>query len=335
MGKATLTEFFRTLDRRILALTGEGDTSFQVSVCGQVIEQRFITAEHAETVSRYMVGMMPETPRTPDAVFYYWTEDTSHYLPAVASDAPAVWQSRDETGYFRLTPNYGMIGIDYSRNVYYYCRHPSDSTQHMLYGHAMIVCFGQWARSNGMLLLHSACVGVGGKGVMISARGGGGESTLAVSCLLDGFDFVADDYILVNRDGPLRAMPLYRTVGLNQDMAALLRPDMPIVHKDPTRDDKLLLDASRYSFQPELPVSAILFPRVSGENEPAIRPAAPGPVLTRLIDSTATQTGVLRDPEPYRLMAQRLLGLPVYEISLCRDLEKNRELLKIFSQKEL
>jgi len=186
-----------------------------------------------------------------------------------------------------------------------------------------------------MLLLHSACVGVNGKGVMISARGGEGKSTLAVSCLLGGFDFVADDALLVNQEGPLKAMPIYRTVGLNQDMNRLLKPDMPVVYVDPKRNDKLLLDASRFKFKEQLPVHAILYPRVTDASVPSIKKIGSGAVLAKLIDSTATLIGVFRDPELYRLMAQRLLGVPVYEIMLTNDLVLNREFLKKYIMEEL
>ena len=328
--KPTLSDFFCSVDRRIARLTKEDGTSFQIRVGDHVIEQRFVLKAHAESVKHYMVGLLTDGQQAPDAVFNYWTEDVSVYEPSQAANETAVWQSRDETGYLRVTPNYSLVGVDRRRNSYYFCRDPRGDTDYMLYGHAMIVAFGLWASHNDMLLLHSACVGADGKGVLISARGGGGKSTLSVSCLLGGFDFVADDYVLVNRTGALKAMPLYRTVGLNQDMAALLKPDMPLVRVDKDRNDKLLLDASAYRFERELPVKAIICPRVCDIDEPEIHKTAPGPVLVKMIDSTASQLGVFRDPEPYRAMAQRLMGITVYEILLSKDLDKNRECLRAF-----
>ena len=228
-----------------------------------------------------------------------------------------------------------MSGIDYQRNIFYYCRHPESKPELILYGHAMVVMLGQWARQNGMMLLHSACVGVNGKGIMLSARGGGGKSTLAVSCLLNGFDFVSDDYILVNREGPLKAMPLYRTVSLNQDMASVLKPDLPVIHIDHDRNDKLMMDASSYEFKDKLPVHAIIYPSLTDNDLPSVRETVRGPVLVKLIDSTASQLGVFRDPEAYREMSQRLLNVPVYEIGLCKNLEKNVQCLKNFICEEI
>ena len=194
--KPTVSAFLQGAVKRFERLREDGETSFQVRIGDQVIEQRFCTAEHAATVKRYMVGLTVENTQTPDAVFYYWNESVDAYKPESAKTVHAIWQSRDDTGFLRVTPGYAMIGVDYQNNSYLFCRHPSGAKEQLLFGHSMVVLFGWWARQNQMMLLHSACVGMNGKGVMISARGGGGKSTLSVSCLLGGFDFVADDYIL-------------------------------------------------------------------------------------------------------------------------------------------
>ena len=329
-----LSNFFLNLDQKILSKAEGGFTSFRIEVAGQVIEQRFVSEEHANTVKPFFAGTITEE-KEPDAVFYFWTDNVNDYLPKGTENVDAVWRSRDDTGYLRITPDYEVTGIDYQRNIFYYCRHPDSGSESILYGHAMVVIFGQWARQNGMLLLHSACVGCGGKGIMLSARGGGGKSTLAVSCLLDGMDFVSDDYILVNQEGPLRAMPLYRTVSLNQDMEALLKPGLPVIRIDRSRNDKLMMDASSYEFRDSLPVSAIVYPNLTDDEFPSIGPASRGSVLVKIIDSTASQLGVFRDPEPYRMMSQRLMDIPVFEIKLCKDLQKNVQCLRNFIAEEI
>lgn len=331
----TISDYFLDIDKKILSMTEKGETSFQIKVGNQVIEQRFITENQASDVKKYFVGTVLTERTAPDAVLYFWTDEIDNYLLQGTKDINAIWRSKDDTGYLRITPGYELSGIDYNRNTFYYCRHPQSQPELMLYGHAMVVMLGQWARQNGMLLLHSACVGVDGKGVMLSARGGGGKSTLAVSCLLNGFDFVSDDYILVNQQGPLKAMPLYRTVSLNQDMASILNPELPIVRVDKERNDKLMLDASSYEFKDSLPVHAIIYPKLTDGDLPFIKETARGPVMVKLIDSTASQLGFFRDPEAYRQMSQRLIDTPVYEIGLCKDLEKNVKCLLEYIKKEI
>lgn len=335
MSKIKLTEYFQAVERRFNNLGPEDGSRFQIMVQGRVIEMRFLLAEHARTVASYLLPPVPQQETVPDAVFYYWTDDCTVYMPPDSKGVTAVWQSRDDTGYLRVTSNFEMIGTDTLRNVYYHCRQPLEQEDYMIHGHSMAPVFGRWAIRDSLLLLHSACIGVDRKGVMLCARAGGGKSTLAISCLLGGFDFVSDDYILVNQKGPLKAMPLYRVIGINQDMAAILKPDMPVMRTEPKRNNKLYLDASGCEIREELPVGAIIYPNPCDVSEPVLRPAAPGPVLSKVLETSARNMRVFRDPEPYRIMAARLSGLPVYEFLLTRDLEANREVLKHFIQNRL
>ena len=335
MSNMKVTDFFQTIERKFEQMGPEEGSSFQVEVDGNVIEQRFLTRETADCVASYLIVPFLSEPKKPDAVFYYWTEDCSVYKPPGSEDETAVWLSKDETGYLRINSDQEMIGADYMRNRFYHCRQPQDYHDYMIHGHSMASVFGRWALRNSRILLHSACVGVDGKGVMLSALGGGGKSTLAVSCLLGGFDFVSDDFILVNQEGPMRAMSLYKVIGLNQDMAAILKPDMPVMRTEPRRGNKLYLDVSAYPVKKELPVHAIVFPNPCDADEPVIRPAERGPVLAKVMRTSAKTMFNFRDPETYRIMSSRLLSIPVYEILLTRDLGKNREALRRFIQKEL
>ena len=335
-GENALAVFCRQLDSRLEALSDGGKTSFRIRTAGRVIEVRTTDSALADTLFRYIAVPEAEADAVPDAVFHYWRDDCARFAPPEAPEKEGVWRLRLEQGFVMLTMPCGeLAAVDYGKELYYYCVDHEAGAEPVLYGHPMPEMFGLWAGNNAMLMLHSACVGVDGKGVLLAARGGGGKSTLAVSCLTGGFDFAGDDYILVSREGPLKAMPLYRTVALNPDMREKLDPDMPVLRIDEDRGGKLLLDASAYHFREELPVRAVVHPVIAGLEEPEIVPVKPGPVMVKLIHSTAQQLGVFRDPEPYRIMSRRLAGLPVYEIRLSPDLRKNREKLREFILKEV
>ena len=335
-GENALTGFCRQLNSRLEALSDGGKTRFRIRTAGKVIEVRTTDAALADTLLRYIASAEAEEDAVPDAVFHYWRDDCSRFAPPEAPAKEGVWRLRTEQGFVMLTMPCGeLAAVDLENSRYYYCVDHEAGAEPVLYGHPMPEMFGLWAMNNSMLMLHSACVGADGTGVLIAARGGGGKSTLAVSCLTGGFDFVGDDYILVNREGPLRAMPLYRTVGLTPGMREALRPEMPVLRVDEEREGKLLLDASAYPFREELPVKAIVHPVIAGLKEPEIVRVKPGPVLVKLIHSTAQQLGVFRDPEPYRIMSARLSDLPVFELRLSPDLDRNREKLREFITTEV
>jgi hypothetical protein len=53
------------------------------------------------------------------------------------------------------------------------------------------------SRVQGLVPLHAACVGRGGQGILLLGASGSGKSTVSLHCLLEGFDFLAEDSVLV------------------------------------------------------------------------------------------------------------------------------------------
>jgi hypothetical protein len=53
------------------------------------------------------------------------------------------------------------------------------------------------SRVQGLVSLHAACVGTSKRGVLLMGASGSGKSTVALQCLLQGFDFVSEDSTLV------------------------------------------------------------------------------------------------------------------------------------------
>ena len=72
------------------------------------------------------------------------------------------------------------------------------------------------ARVRELVPLHAACVGFGGKGVLLLGASGVGKSTLALQCLLQGFEFLAEDSVLVEPSG-LRATGIANFIHVRRD----------------------------------------------------------------------------------------------------------------------
>jgi hypothetical protein len=53
------------------------------------------------------------------------------------------------------------------------------------------------ARAQRLVPLHAACIGRGGRGILLMGESGAGKSTVALHCLLDGFDFLSEDSVFV------------------------------------------------------------------------------------------------------------------------------------------
>lgn len=333
-GKITLTAYFSAVERRLLSVVSEFN-DLSVSISGKKLLMHFQTKEQADEARLSLTGLVSDPLDTdpPAAEFFHWEDSLETYLPERAAEQKGVWTSRDDTGYLNIVTEYGLLGADYSRSRYYICLRESKASMDALNSHAMITSLFRWALQSDMFLLHSASVGVEGRGVLIGARGGRGKSSLSVACLLQGMDFVADDYVLLNQHGPLMARPLYRTVGLNPDMEAVMKTDLPVLKRDPNRGGKMLLDASRMKFCDALPIHGIIFPEIGKEREISIVPVAPGKAVTQMVYSSLSQFDVFRELSIVQMMLQRLKDLPVYEMYLSPDPKANALYLERFLKK--
>jgi hypothetical protein len=75
-------------------------------------------------------------------------------------------------------------------------RHP----YHTRYELIEFAVFTLAARSQRLVPLHAACVGQGGRGILLMGPSSAGKSTVALQCLLGGFEFLSEDSVFVAPD---------------------------------------------------------------------------------------------------------------------------------------
>jgi hypothetical protein len=56
------------------------------------------------------------------------------------------------------------------------------------------------SRAQQLVSLHAGCIGLNGRGSLLMGPSGGGKSTLALHCLLQGMELIAEDSVLVTPD---------------------------------------------------------------------------------------------------------------------------------------
>lgn len=232
-------------------------------------------------------------------------------------------------------------GYDESADTYY-CGFPDYSIESMIQsGDIFVKPFYKILKGRSGALVHGACVGVDGKGVMICARGGKGKSTLAVSSMLKGFDYVADDYQVIDvEDGCLTASPIYSVIKLSHGMYGMMHDeigDAPIVAENP-RGDKHVVDVSKWhsQFRSGYPVRLCLMPELDLEaDEPEVTPCTKeerGQGMIHIVHSTIKQHGDMYDNSGSAKLLNLLRDQKFYKIRLCRDIYRNVECLRSFLQ---
>jgi hypothetical protein len=68
-----------------------------------------------------------------------------------------------------------------------------------------------------LMPVHGAAVALGERGVLIAGGGGAGKTSLSLACVEAGWRYVGDDCVLIG-DAPLRALNVFRSARLREEM---------------------------------------------------------------------------------------------------------------------
>lgn len=190
---------------------------------------------------------------------------------------------------------------------------------HIRYELIEFAVFTLASRAQCLVPLHAACVGLEGRGILLMGPSGAGKSTVALQCLLEGFDFLAEDSVFVEPDS-MRATGTANFLHVCADSLNWLEPvEQTLVRKSPTilrrsNVKKFEVDLRRKEFKlakSPLKVICVIFlsPRSGGT----------GPLLRRL--STADTLARLKQEQAYgadlpqwRGFSRALLRLGGFEI---------------------
>jgi hypothetical protein len=77
------------------------------------------------------------------------------------------------------------------------------SAYHARYELIEFAVFTLAARAQHLVPLHGACIGADGRGLLLMGDSGAGKSTIALLCLLQGYDFLSEDSVFVAPDSLL------------------------------------------------------------------------------------------------------------------------------------
>lgn len=220
-----------------------------------------------------------------------------------------------------------------NRTVYYGVRNftPEEFLKH---GHVFIKALYRLNLLPNRNLVHGAAVGVNGVGALLCARGQRGKSTLTVNALLNGFDYVADDYLLLDKEnGELFASPIYSIITLNPKMYQKMYDDFKgkFVSTN-ARFDKYVFNIEAYhkQFKERYPIKVCLFPNICADKEPSITPLKKGRAVAQMIHSTINQTNDDYHTQTVKKLIDFLMPFEFYQINLCIDIDKNTQCLYEF-----
>jgi len=144
--------------------------------------------------------------------------------------------------------------------------------------------------------LHAACLLSGGKGLLISGCPGAGKTTLAVHLMEAGFEYAADDVVLIAPDG--RATGVLFAPALKSGAWAMIekfRPDLgkSAVHSRPDGKRVRYLNAPRAVRNGSMPVGWIIFIKRASNVPARLAPLGQLDTISRLVDGSYSPDGKL------------------------------------------
>jgi hypothetical protein len=199
------------------------------------------------------------------------------------------------------------------------------SAYHVRYELLEFAVFTLATRVQGFVGLHAACVGRGGRGLLLMGESGAGKSTAALHCLLRGLEFLSEDSVFVVPDS-LLATGIANFAHVRRDSLRFVPPEAQVlirrspVIKRRSGVEKFEIDLRRREFNSArrpLEIAACVFMTAQRTNEAGAAgsgslasPLRRGDLLARL---QAAQPYAAHQPG-WKRFRQRLTGLPAFEL---------------------
>jgi|GEM_PF-2562270 len=326
-----LRGFFTRLDRETEHLPG-----FHILFGHHILLLRFPDQEAAEKYRVFLNLICIDHEGEPDGTITVWQGKTEDYINLGDSGRNSFWECAGDSGFIRFVKWPDRILAQDTKNSrqYIITNDPIDRT--VPFWASFHWEFHNFAMSHGYAFIHGGAVGKNGEGVLITSMGGCGKSTTVLSCLLDGFDYVSDDYLILEKD-TAAAYPVYSCGILNEDSLQRLPELKPLIYgRVPDRPNRFIIDLSGYSgqFCREMIIKAVVYPRVlpadDHEQEALVRKDPLHAGKTQMIISTARQNGfgMMWDQQSRHHMFDAVSGLPSYELILSQDRQSNCRALR-------
>lgn len=183
-------------------------------------------------------------------------------------------------------------------------------------------------------LVHGAVVGHNKLSVLITAKSGSGKSTTALSCVLSGMDYLADDYVAVGIDESVHSYSLYNSAKVTREGLELFPELAPGVwNPNFGENEKAVMFMSQIfpnQVKQELPLKAILIPRIKGGETKLVR-ASKIEALVAIAPTTLLQLP-LAETNKIAAFKEIIQKIPCFFLDLGPDVRNVPHVIKEFLQ---
>jgi hypothetical protein len=182
-----------------------------------------------------------------------------------------------------------------------------------------------WLSDRGVQPVHAGLVALDGRGVLFGGPGGSGKTTVALTCLEAGFQYLADDYVgLESANEGFIGHSLY--VSTHIDPKHLRRFPALLPHAIegtlPIEEKYLVLlpDVFPAGYASQVPIRAVVLPHVTGADRTSWRRASRAEALLRLAPSSLFMLPHVGAGNGFQVLSRLVESVPVFRLDLGADL---------------
>jgi hypothetical protein len=324
--------FADVLARSLEAEEKAGAVEHWFELAGSVLRVVFAGAAMAECFVPALAHLEIAPASRADAMFHVWDSGSTqvrmsppiftHKCFTHRGDIWTMGSKRFRSAYLWGEFTLQLFDVETATGLYW--THAASALPYWAKAAPMRPLLHWWMETRGCQLMHGAAVGSGGEAVLITGRGGLGKSTTSIAALSAGFDFLGDDYVVVQPDPEPRVHSLYATAKLGWEQMARFPRFAPLIgNRDGAGDEKAVLylhPAMAKQIVKSLPLKAILTPRIAQQVTSELER-----ISKTMLQRAAAFTTMAQLPHASR-WTQELLNnlvdrLPGFQIALGSDLD--------------
>jgi len=187
-----------------------------------------------------------------------------------------------------------------------------------------------WCEKSGYVFVHGAAIALMSNAVLLAGRSGTGKSTTALLAAQNGFGYLGDDYVILQKSERPVIQSAYNSVKFRWEMLDRI-PAVQDLHVNQEDDDKgyfFLSEKKPDAVIRKAPLKAVLLPIIENKNKTVFHRVAQSRGLMGLAASSIFQMPG-SGKQTLKNLADILKDVPVYQMTLGAD---NREIVDSLRQ---